>query len=45
MAIKIKRGQTGADSELTARLRKLQEASQVPYQNAEVVRKNPGALT
>ena len=31
MAIKIKRGQTGADSELTARLRKLQEASQVPY--------------
>ena len=30
MAIKIKRGQTGADSELTARLRKLQEASQVP---------------
>ena len=30
MAIKIRRGQTGADSELTARLRKLQEASQVP---------------
>ena len=31
MAIKLFRGQTGADSELTARLRKLQEASQVPY--------------
>ena len=31
MAIKPFRGQTGADSELTARLRKLQEASQVPY--------------
>ena len=31
MAIKIRRGRTGADSELTARLRKLQEASQVPY--------------
>ena len=30
MAIKIRKGQTGADSELTARLRKLQEASQVP---------------
>ena len=31
MAIKPFRGQTGADSELTARLRKLQEASQLPY--------------
>ena len=38
MAIKINRGQTGADSELTARLRKLQEASQVPPE-PEVVEK------
>ena len=38
MARKIRRGQTGADSELTARLRKLQEASQVPPE-PEVVEK------
>ena len=38
MAIKLFRGQTGADSELTARLRKLQEASQVPPE-PEVVEK------
>ena len=38
MAIKPFRGQTGADSELTARLRKLQEASQVPPE-PEVVEK------
>ena len=38
MAIKPFRGQTGADSYVTARLRKLQEASQVPLE-PEVVEK------